>query len=174
MNTRNQIVDLLPIDSIGCELGVFEGNFSEILTASKKFKKLYLVDIFSGIASNFGKTYTDASVLEQYVKNKFTEYSIVEIIKQDSLTFLQSLPNNSLNFIYIDTVHSYEQTMNELNESYRVIQNGGYICGHDYCEIFQGVIDSVTDFTKKYNLDIIITQENDFPSFIIQVINKNE
>lgn len=169
INIRNEITNLLNENSIGCELGVFEGDFSEILIQSNKFTKLFLVDIFNGEASNFGKEYKDASVLENQVKNRFKEYSSIEIIKNDSLSFLISLPDNSLDFIYIDTVHSYDQTKLELEESYRVIKNNGFVCGHDYCEMFSGVIQSVQEFISKHNLQTIVTTEADFPSFIIKI-----
>ena len=40
---RDNITNLLPLNSIGCELGVFEGDFSQKLIDSKKFHKLYLI-----------------------------------------------------------------------------------------------------------------------------------
>ena len=55
---RNNLTDLLPYYSIGCELGVFEGEFSQTLWNSNKFAELHLVDIFTGEASNFGKPYS--------------------------------------------------------------------------------------------------------------------
>lgn len=169
INTRNEITDLLNENSVGCELGVFEGDFSKILIQSNKFNKLFLVDVFNGKAYNFGKKYHDASVLENQVKNRFKEYSYVEVIKNDSLSFLKSIPDNSLDFIYIDTVHSYDQTKLELEESYRVIKNNGFVCGHDYCQMFSGVIQSVQEFISKHNLQTIVTTEADFPSFIIKI-----
>ena len=167
INTRNQIPNLLHENSVGCELGVFEGDFSKILIQSNKFTKLFLVDVFSGKASNFCKVYEDSSVLENQVKNRFKEYSYVEVIKNDSLSFLKSIPDNSLDFIYIDTVHSYDQTQKELQESYRTIKNGGLICGHDYCEMFSGVIQAVQEFISQHNFKLRVTHEPDFASFII-------
>jgi hypothetical protein len=167
INTRNDICSLLPKDSIGCELGVFEGDFSSVLLGSNKFKQLYLVDVFNGKASNFNKSYEDASVLESLVRNKFSHSPEVVVIKQDSISFLQSMPDLFFDFIYIDTVHSYEHTAKELNESYRVIKNNGLICGHDYCPMFNGVIDAIKDFIQAKGLLLTITTEHDFPSFII-------
>lgn len=168
INTRNEITDLLPYNSIGCELGVFEGEFSQQLLNSNKFHKLYLVDIFSGQASNFGKHYEDASVLYDIVKNKFQDNNTVEVLKEDSITFLKST-TTKFDFIYIDTIHSYDFLIQELEAAHKVIKSGGYICGHDYCLIFDGVIKAVTEFTNKYGYSVIITTEHDYPSFIISV-----
>lgn len=174
INTREQITDLLNYNSVGCELGIFEGEFSQILVNSNKFDKLYLVDTFSGKAYNFGKEYEDASVLENKAKNRFESYPVIEVIKNDSLSFLKSMPNNSFDFIYIDTIHSYEQTIIELEEAYRTIKNSGLICGHDYCLQFSGVIRAVTEFCEKYMHKILVTQEKDYPSFILTVLKTNE
>lgn len=170
INTRNEITNLLPNNSIGCELGVFEGEFSQKLLESNKFDELYLVDIFSGKASNFGKHYNDAGVLYDIVKNKFENNTIVKIIKKDSIAFLQST-NIQFDFIYIDTIHCYDFLIQELEAAHKIIKPGGYICGHDYCMEFYGVIKAVKEFIDKYGYSLMITTENDYPSFIIHINN---
>lgn len=170
---RNHITDLLRPNSIGCELGVFEGDFSETLLNSGKFSNLYLVDIFNGQASNFGKTYADASVLKTFVTNKFTNNSIITIIQQDSISFLKNT-NIKFDFIYIDTIHSYDFLTKELIESYRCINDNGYICGHDYSEKnFPGVVRAVQEFCTTKNLVYnITTEKEDYPSFYIHISKK--
>lgn len=165
---RNQITDLLPKNSIGCELGVFEGDFSEQLISSNKFDKLYLVDLFSGPAWNFGKHYPDAAVLYDSVKNRFQDKQEVYVIKQDSVSFLKS-SELKFDFIYIDTIHSYEYLSQELAEAYNLIKSNGYICGHDYCTEFGGVIQAVKEFSEKYQYEVSSTKESGYPSFIIHI-----
>jgi len=171
INTRDEITNLLCSNSVGCELGVFEGEFSQQLLNSGKFNKLYLVDIFSGQASNFGKHYQDASVLHDIVINRFSNNSSVEVIKSDSITFLRST-NIKFDFIYIDTIHSYDFLIQELEAAHAIIKSGGYICGHDYCLTFDGVIKAVKEFVDRYGYSIVSTTENDYPSFIIKIDKK--
>lgn len=168
IESRENITDLLNNNSIGCELGVFEGEFSNTLIQSNKFKKLYLVDYFSGPAWNFGKYYSDTSVLFDEVKNRFENDNRVSVIKQSSIDFLKST-DIIFNFIYIDTVHSYEHLNQELSLAHKIIKPGGYICGHDYCTMFQGVIDSVQDFIQEYKYDVYVTPDPPYNSFIIKV-----
>lgn len=167
LSHRNNITNLLPYNSIGCELGVFEGNFSKELYSSGKFDRLYLVDIFSGHACNFGKHYIDASVLHDMVKAKFLKCPEIEVVQQDSIAFLKTT-DIKFDFIYIDTVHSYEHLSQELLLSRDVIKKGGYICGHDYCNEFEGVIRAVREFCELYKYQPIITEESQYPSFIIK------
>jgi hypothetical protein len=164
---RDNITDMLNPGSIGCELGVFEGEFSSILLNSNKFDKLYLVDLFSGPAWNDGKHYPDSSVLYDTVKSKFCNYPEIEVVKQDSVSFLKTTPLK-FDFIYIDTIHSYDHCKQELDAAHNIINNNGYICGHDYCSEFRGVIEAVIEFSKKYQYTPIITQEQKYPSFIIK------
>jgi hypothetical protein len=166
LSHRNNITNLLPYNSIGCELGVFEGNFSQELYSSGKFDRLYLIDIFAGHACNFGKHYMDASVLYDMVKNKFLQCPEIEVVKQDSISFLKTT-DIKFDFIYIDTVHSYEHLKQELSLAHNVIKSCGYICGHDYCDEFSGVINAVLEFSEKHRYEVIITEENSYPSFII-------
>jgi hypothetical protein len=170
ISTRNQIIEIINPKSIGCELGVFEGDFSKILIDSKKFDLFYIVDIFSGTAMNFGKVYHDASLLQKVIEEKFKEYNNIKIIKNDSLTFLKSVQNNYFDFIYIDTIHSYEQTIQELNEAYRVTRSGGLVCGHDYnIKEFPGVCKAVAEFCTKHSLTYRTTNQDYYESFIITI-----
>jgi hypothetical protein len=171
IENRNTITQLLSANSVGCELGVFEGEYSQVLADSNKFSKLFLVDIFNGEASNFGKLYKDCSVLERYVKSRFYNNNIVEIIKNDSISFLSNLPENYLDFIYIDTVHDYTHTRQELLYSYKVIKNQKFICGHDYTiKYFPDLVAAVNDFCQEHKLELNVTSKHeDYPSFYISV-----
>lgn len=172
INNRNNLIQLIRENSIGCELGVFEGDFSQILLDSGRFDKLFLVDVFSGESSNFGKIYKDSSILENYIKSKFVHNKTIEVVKSDSVEFLRSLPDNYLDFIYIDTIHDYDHTKKELIESYRVIKNLGLICGHDYTDkYFPGTVLAVNEFCQSYKQQLSVTTDQEpYPSFFIEII----
>lgn len=174
ISTREQICNKFKNNLIGCELGVFKGEFSEVLLNSNKFKKLYLVDIFDGQMMSGDKNgnnivFSNGDELHEIVSNKFKHNKNVEIIKQCSVKFLESFPDEYFDFIYIDSSHEYFHTQKELEQSYRVIKkNGGIISGHDYSEVsFKGVFDAVNEFAQKFNLKIETTTEDALASFII-------
>jgi hypothetical protein len=163
INTRDEINLLLKPNSIGCELGVFEGEFSEILLSENKFFKLYLVDLFDGMVESGDKSgnnikYKNSIDLLDTVINKFSNKECVEIVKKDSVSFLESFPDNYFDFIYIDTSHQYEHTKKELNTSLRKIKKAGIIAGHDYNKYrFEGVVRAVDEFSKENNLNLNLT-----------------
>ncbi len=140
---------------------------------SGKFSKLYLVDLFKGVASSGDKTgrniktYPDASVLYEHNVNRFKQYNFVEIIKSTSIDFLNSM-TNMLDFVYIDTVHTYEYTILELNSAYNAVKTGGIISGHDYNEQqYSGLVRAVKEFCDRYNLSVYLTNQDTLESFVI-------
>lgn len=163
ISTRDEINLLLKTNSIGCELGVFEGEFSEILLKENKFSKLYLVDLFDGMVESGDKSgnnvrYKNSADLLNTVSNKFLNKQCVEIVKKDSVSFLESFPDNYFDFIYIDTSHQYEHTKKELNISLRKIKESGIIAGHDYNKYrFDGVVRAVDEFSEENNLKLNLT-----------------
>lgn len=176
---REQITDLLESNSIGCELGVFEGSFSQVLVYSSKFSKLYLVDLFDKIdtatsgdkSGNNVKVYLHTDAMFEVVKKKFESNPIVEICTSDSVSFLNSMPDDYFDFIYIDTVHDYNHTKLELGASLRVIKDGGFICGHDYHEKeYPGLVLAVNEFCNNNNLSFTLTNEDRLESFMIKVL----
>lgn len=174
INTREQLPTVLKEGSIGCEIGVFEGQYSQVLVDSGKFAKLYLVDIFSGMASsgdksgNNVKTYSDASFLFDHNSQKFKDYPFVEVVKEDGIAFLSRM-ENQLDFVYIDTLHTYTHTLKELEASYLAVKSGGYITGHDYHPTqYSGLVKAVTEFCAKYNLAVETTDQDFLESYIIQ------
>lgn len=171
---REKLPSILRDDSVGCEIGVFEGQYSQVLADSKKFKKLYLVDIFQGIASSGDKsghnvkTYSDAGILYDHNKSRFANYDFIEVIKEDGIDFLNRMPN-TFDFIYIDTLHTYNHTLKELEVAYTAIKSGGYICGHDYNEqYYSGLVRAVKEFCEKYSLSFKTTDQDFLESYIIQ------
>lgn len=173
IDSREQIPTLLSENSIGCELGVFLGEYSEILLSSKKFNRLYLVDTFDGQIGSGDKYGNNMRILggEYLLANaihKFQNHNTIEIIKSDSIKFLKNCNSNFFDFIYIDTVHTYKHLMQELQESRRVIKLNGFICGHDYNKnIFPEVVTAVNDFCQMYNYTFYTTTKDILESFII-------
>lgn len=174
LNNREQIPNILSYNSIGCELGIFLCEYSDVLLSSQKFKKLYLVDTFCGNVGSGDKKgnnirFFDGQYLLSNAKNKYKNMDSIHIEQNDSVSFLMKFPPEFFDFIYIDTVHTYTHLIRELEESKRVIKSDGFICGHDYnYDAFPGVVEAVNDFCNKYNFTFTTTTEDFLESFIIR------
>lgn len=174
MKTREEaLLKWIPMNSIGAELGVFEGSFSDILWSTKCFKKLYLVDIFEGLMysgdknGNNGKTINLNTAYNELI-NRYSNNKDINIIKSTTELWLQSLNDNVLDFVYIDADHSYKGVIGDLELSRNKVRNDGIISGHDYNnDMFPGVVQAVNEFISKYNLQLHLTTDDKLASYFI-------
>jgi predicted O-methyltransferase YrrM len=79
--------------------------------------------------------------------------------------------NNSLDFVYIDANHSYDECKKDIDIWWKKVRNGGVLSGHDYLNgvvagtVF-GVKDAVDKFVEEENLKLYITEE-DYPTWYL-------
>lgn len=177
---RKLMVDYyLKPNMVGCELGVFAGDFSKKLMNTNP-SLLYLVDLFEGTQTSGDVGYEDVGVKTANLNEIYTqlceEYSnhpSVRVVKSDSTEFLSGVSNEYFDFVYIDGDHSYQGVIRDITSAYPKIKRGGYIMGHDYCPTFYGVMQAVDEFCLNNNLQICATTTCRYPSFCIQVPYKD-
>lgn len=170
-----ELIDKLDL-KIGCEIGVYKGDFSIKILEKTNLSHLYLIDPWKHI-----DTYNDVSnhdnyefeLLYQEVKNKVSKYDDrVSIIRELSENAVNNFKDNSLDFIYLDADHSYEASKKDIEMWYNKVKPGGIFSGHDYLNgsLPQGefgVKRAIDDFTQKNNLELNITGEDEWKSWFI-------
>ena len=179
---RQGLLEFLPKDSIGAELGVEQGRFSELILSTVRPKKLYLIDSWIDVMT--GKFRNQEETLRQEknyndVRKKFQKYLEVEIIRESSVDASKLFENNSLDWIYIDADHSYEGVSKDLIEWGEKIKLGGFMCGHDWTTkpkkkhgVIFGVNRAVEEYVLKNKFEFIgITNEDNFKSFMLKKIH---
>jgi hypothetical protein len=78
-----------------------------------------------------------------------------------SVIYLKTQSENSLDWVYIDTDHTYKTTKEELEAAAKAVKPGGFICGHDYTSISYsglrryGVVEAVNEFCVQYGYEFI-------------------
>lgn len=160
---RDFILETFPKNSIGCEIGVHLGEFSERIIEIVRPKKLYLVDPWTyqpeykqTIYGNKRISQKDMNDRYEHVVNKFKGYDNVKIRRMESEVFLKQFCK-SLDWVYIDGLHSYDGCMSDLKLSWPKIKKGGYLTGDDYglSQFFgftRGVSEAVKDFSNEYGI----------------------
>lgn len=169
--TREVMLEKLPKGGIVAELGVDIGTFSEKILEINRPKILYLVDAWD---TNRYNHYKHDTVKEKFRKK--IEKGEVKINVGLSTEVVKKFPDESFDWIYIDTDHSYGLTKKELQLWSSKIKPGGIIAGHDYIIgnwnglIRYGVIEAVHEFCVLNNWEIIfLTMELSIsPSFAIR------
>lgn len=126
---------VLPNNCKIAEIGVLQGDFSQILYERFKPYMLFLVDPFEGHVSSGDADGNNVQLYDmeksyQHVVERFKNNSNVNILKAKS-TILECFVDNYFDLIYIDGDHSYEGVKYDLEVAYKKIKNNGWICGHD-------------------------------------------
>ena len=139
----------------GAEIGVFTGYFSEVLCKAIPGLELICVDIWG-----WGK-YQRA---EEECLERLKPYN-VKIIKKYSVEAAKEVPDGSLDFVYIDAAHDYDNVMKDLEAWTYKVRIGGIVSGDDFYDFPSrkgGVMGAVCDFTSKnrYNLKLTDWDEN--------------
>ena len=172
-NTRNELIEVLPKEMKIVEIGVFKGDFSKLIFQNMNPSELILVDIFEGYMGSGDKNgdnmeYVMLEAEYDKLKKHFNENKNVKIIKSKSNDFLSSIEDESLDMVYIDASHEYEDVVIDLKISYKKVREGGFICGHDYVSPrFECVVRAVDELCVEKNLSIKYLTNDGCPSYCI-------
>jgi hypothetical protein len=166
------IKTLLPLNPNVAEVGVAEGFFSEKINTILNPDKLYLIDIFS-----HNSHYYNTSTHYDFINNKFKNNSNIELIKNLSWDGLNSLENDSLDYIYIDADHSYESVKKDISVALKKIKLNGIIQFNDYTNysIYEkkeyGVSKAVNELLETNNVNIVglTLQIDGYPDIAVQI-----
>jgi hypothetical protein len=143
IRARLDLVKLLPRHSVGAEIGVFTGLFSTILLDAVRPTKMYFVDPWW---KEFGSHYPDWGLYTDHGKlstatahraacrriERHTNETKTEILVDYSTRFLPNVPDNHLDWTYLDSTHSYEGTCAELARLRTKVKSGGIVAGDDW------------------------------------------
>ena len=143
ISSRKFVTDFIPKGGIGAELGVFTGLFSTILLRHTAAERIYFVDPWW---EAFGEHYPDwgtytgngklrtRSAYEAATSRigKLKKRTQAEIIVGTADVFLKSVPDGYLDWVYLDSTHSYEGTQIELDLLKDKLKPGGVVVGDDW------------------------------------------
>lgn len=150
--TREVMMQSLGHKTRVAELGVAQGDFSDLLLSALTPKELVLVDAWHS---------AQYSTSELRVRERFADTPSVNIQKGFSTDILETFEDAYFDLIYIDTVHDYEVTRKELDIAARKTARDGYIAGHDFCTgsavggSVYGVIPAVTEFLSASDFNFV-------------------
>lgn len=150
--------------TVGAELGVFKGGFLDYLLSTQP-KLLYAVDPWYRIGMEWKWAMGEKSTLRALMRilDAFTEEissGMLEPRIEFSQDFLAHIPDSSLDWVYIDTTHMYEQTLCELELSTKKVKSGGFIMGDDFISdethMHHGVYKAVMQFVEAKRLTLLL------------------
>lgn len=169
---REILLQQLPVNSICAEIGVDKGEFSDLILKITYPSKLFLIDAW-------GDTNRYHDGLKELVYNKFEQEikcKQIELCVGYSTAVLPQFEDNFFDWVYLDTSHTYETTIQELNILKNKVKQNGIIAGHDYVignwqSWFKyGVIEAVHEFCVREGWELIYMtiEANHHQSFAIK------
>ena len=138
---------------LGVEVGVLRGDFSFHILNSCSNIKLFSIDCWK---NQTNETYTDinnatpAEFEKMYLdvlnrSSLFLDRSV--IVRKYSNEAAEMFKDNSLDFIYLDANHKYEEVKADIEMWFPKLKSNGIISGHDFIEDgIRSVVGVPTDF----------------------------
>ena len=143
------------------EIGCWKGRSTscmgvEILNSNKNIK-FDVVDTFRGSAEH-GNVDSDKLFNEFTTNTEPVRSAINTVHKMTSLQASELYADNSLDFVFIDASHDYENVMADIKAWYPKIKFGGTMSGDDYCPGWEGVMRAVDEYFGAGNIKVYGTQ----------------
>lgn len=168
MRTRNDLPEYLTslgLAGWGAEIGVWQGDFSAHIL-SRWPGSMILVDIWGDCEEYCNDPRNEPiEQQERYYQITLGKMMVfgnrVRIIRKMSVLAAEDVPDNLLDFVYIDACHEYESVKADLKAWVPKVRPGGVVAGHDFFDsenIYTG-FGVRTAVTEYFNCPVNQTQE---------------
>ena len=148
---------------VGAWLGKSTSYMAVEIANSNKNIKFDAVDTWEGSDEDGHKNYINGlqtTLYEKFLDNIKSISSYINPIKGFSTEISKTYEDNSLDFVFLDASHDYENVKKDIESWYPKVKSTGYIAGHDYNEEgiegteWLGVVKAVNEFFGKDNIKI--------------------
>lgn len=174
VDTRTDLLRLLPKGLVIAELGVFIGDFSKTILEVCEPKLFFMVDtfpyspVYSGDKDGRNRIdIPDLSIYFEILKERYKDKKNVTIIRGTTDVFSHLAIDCGIEMAYLDAAHDYDSVLSDLYNYYSIMKSGSFIGGHDYDQ--SGVRAAVTLFCREKNLKIKYLTRDLCPSYLIEI-----
>jgi len=135
----------------GAEIGVNKGAYSQVLCTKIPGVELYCIDTWAP----YNKRKSQASQDACYVRAQRALRGFdVTFIRKASLDAVKDFADGSLDFVYIDAMHDFDNVIMDIINWSPKVRIGGIVSGHDYIKRdSQGVAEAVNAYTAAHYIN---------------------
>lgn len=131
---------------VGLEIGCANGDTSKYLLDCNPNLKMYSIDPYENYVDWNGNNLVNMGIIYKEAMELLSPYGERFVhIKDYSDNVIDMFEDSSLDFIFIDGLHTYEQVSKDCKNYYSKVKPGGVFSGHDYSAII-GVNKAVNEF----------------------------
>lgn len=142
---------------VGAEIGVERGLYSKVLLDSAPGLHLILVDpwlAYQGYREHVSQEKLDRFLVETEQLLSGRDF---EVRRGFSVDVAKEVPDESLDFVYIDGNHEFSHVVADIAAWYPKVKKGGIIAGHDFISrrdpmYMMHVVDAVVGYTNAYRI----------------------
>lgn len=135
--------------TVGAEIGVKKGDYSEIICKQVPDLTYYCVDMWDLVEDKYQHRRRRYLRKAQQVLSPYN----VKFIKKKSLDAVKDFEDRSLDFVYIDADHTFDNVVQDIIQWSAKVKHGGIIAGHDYFQhIYGGVVPAVDAYTRCHRI----------------------
>ena len=158
------VEEMIPKQGVGAEIGVHKGYFTPLLLEITRPQELHIIDPWYLIGEEWSWGAGNRSTIDALTRviRHLKEPLVAGVVKlhiADDLEILPTFPKRYFDWLYFDTSHNYEHTLNELEISECLIKDGGVICGDDWrtdpSHPHYGVKQAVDEFCTRRPFSIV-------------------
>lgn len=154
-----QLLELFDLKGEVVEVGVAEGNNSELMATWDCVTKMWMVDNWATIEGQKG----DGSEIQSWHDSNYIKCAAIcerdikcKMIQGMSTIVAEQFENDSLIMVYLDADHSFDAVKRDLVAWYPKVKSGGIIAGHDFLAEEYGVNQSVKEFCSgRFEINLI-------------------
>jgi predicted O-methyltransferase YrrM len=133
---------------IMAEIGSYAGESTEVF--AEFCKVVYAIDpwligmsLSDGTANDFHLIM--GPDVEKVFDKRMADYTNVIKMKMFDTKALRKIKNGTLDFVYIDALHTYDECRTQIHTWSKKLKKGGVIAGHDFSEQFPGIVKAVIE-----------------------------
>lgn len=141
---------------VGAEIGTADGRYAEILCQEIPGLELYCIDPYEPYEGNWRSHEYQQKAYETADK-RLDKYN-VEILVQTGLEASEDFEDKTLDFVFIDGAHDFDNVMTDIILWSKKVRPGGIVSGHDYYQFKTGgVIPAVNAYVEAHGIDLNLT-----------------
>jgi hypothetical protein len=170
---RRWLLERLPPESTGVEIGVWRGDFSALILAVVRPSRLHLVDPWRSAAGAhagglFDRPQAELDTLADSVRHRFAKEVAtgqVVIHRMTSLAAADTFGDRTLDWVYVDGDHSYEAVRSDIAVYTAKVRPGGFVAGDDYRaggKYGGGVKRAVDEAVASGALELVVQRDRQF------------
>lgn len=151
----SRVVDRVNSGAKIVEIGSWKGKSSAYMAVeianSNKDIDFYCVDTWEGSVEHTEEQKGD-NLYQKFLNNMRPVEKYYFPIKLNSIDASKKFKDNSLDFVFIDASHEYEDVKQDIIAWLPKVKEGGILAGHDYTDYYPAVIQAADEILGRENL----------------------